>query len=338
LRRRDGPPVTVEIGLLGRFRVRVDGVEVPLERFGGRMTRTLVAFLAARRGTVIPKDAIADACWGDRPPHDASASIDVLASRARRALGARDAIRAVAGGLVLTDDDTVEVDAERFGAAVLRGRAYLAAGEAGPAMSAFEEALEAWAEPLPEETYRDWAEPIRRELAALRLEALEGGARAALVLGNVPAATRLAEAAVGEEPLRETANLALVTALARGGEQVAALEAFDRYRVQLRDEMGLDPSPEAYELQARVLRGVRNPVASVLGALVPEAAEGDPRTTFGGRGSGRCAPGRSRAWRCSRRDRTTTGARRSSSSSRSPTPATTPGRGPRRCTSDRSST
>jgi DNA-binding SARP family transcriptional activator len=276
----------VEIGLLGRFAVRVDGRDVPRERFGGRLTRTLIALLAARRGVVVPKDVLTEALWGDAAPRDPSASLDVLASRARRALHDQAAIRAVSGGLVLTDEDSVEVDAERFASAVQRGRTYLAAGQAGPALAAFEEAFAAWAEPLPEETYRDWAEPFRSELGRLRLESLEGGATAALDLGNVPVASRLASAAVDAEPLREAATLLLVTALAMGGDQVGALGAFDRFRVRLRDEVGLDPSTEAFELQAKVLHGVRNPAAGLLGELVRTAEPLDPRTALAGRGSG----------------------------------------------------
>ena len=278
--------MSVEIRLLGRFGAHVDGQDVPLERFGGRMSRSLVALLATRRGTVVPKDALIDAFWGDAPPRDPSASLDVLASRARKALGDHGAIRSVSGGLILTDDDTVEVDVERFAATVIRGRTYLAAGEAGAALSAFDEALAMWAEPLPEETYSDWAEPITAELGGLRLEALESGASAAVVLGNVPTAIRLASVAVEAEPLREAATLLLVTALAKNGDQVAALEAFDRYRVRLRDELGLDPSTEAFELQASVLQGVRNPAAALLGALVSDPGGSDPRTALAGRGSG----------------------------------------------------
>lgn len=277
--------MTVEIRLLGRFGARVDGHDVPLDRFGGRMSRSLVAFLAARRGTVVPKDVLIETLWGDAPPRDASASIDVLASRARKALGEQGSIRSVSGGLVLSDDD-VEVDMERFTAAVLRGRAYLVAGEAGSALSAFEEALAMWSDPLPEETYSDWAEPIRVELSSLRHEALEGGANAALVLGNVPTAIRLASIAAEAEPLRESAALLLVTALAKQGDQVAALGAFDRYRVRLRDELGLDPSSDAFDLQARVLQGVRNPAAAFLGALVSDRSGEDPRAALAGRGSG----------------------------------------------------
>ncbi len=276
----------VEIRLLGRFAVRIDGADVPYQRFGGRLTRTLVALLAVRRGTLLSRDVLVEALWGDRPPSDPPGNLDVLASRARRALGAHSLVEAVSGGLLLAGDDRIEVDVERFASAVARGRTYLAAERPASALRAFDEALTAWGDPLPEHAYSDWAEPFRHEFADLRLEALEGGARSAIALGNVPAATRLAEAAVEHNPLRELGNLLLVSALAQGGDQVGALEAFDAFRRRLRDELGLDPSAEAYEVQSKVLRGVRQSAVGVLAEMLPEARAVDPRAALGGQGSG----------------------------------------------------
>jgi tetratricopeptide (TPR) repeat protein len=63
-----------------------------------------------------------------------------------------------------------------------------------------------------------------------------------------------AQQAVVAEPLRESANLALVRALAAAGDQAGALAAFEDYRRRLAEELGLDPSKEAFDLQARVIR------------------------------------------------------------------------------------
>ena len=276
----------VRIRLLGRFAVRIDERAVPNERFSGRRTRELVAFLATRRGTLVPKDVLVEGLWGERAPADPSGNLDVLASRARRALGNPALIEAASGGLLLVDDDRIDVDAEQFAAAVERGRNYLAAGQAPPALAAFQEALSVWGDPLPEQTYSEWATPFRREMAALRLQASEGGAGASIALGNAPAAVALASDAVAAEPLREGATLLLVTALGLCGDQVGALRAFDRYRVALREELGLDPSPDAYEVQSRILRGVKQTTGATLGRLLPEGVADDPRAVLGRRGSG----------------------------------------------------
>jgi DNA-binding SARP family transcriptional activator len=78
---------TFEIRLLGRFVVLRDGEEVPAAAFGGRLPRRLVRVLAARRGEHLSKDALVEALWPQRPPSDPVRNLEVLVSRARRALG-----------------------------------------------------------------------------------------------------------------------------------------------------------------------------------------------------------------------------------------------------------
>lgn len=276
----------IQIQLLGRFGVRIGDHPVPAGRFGGRRTRSLIAFLATRRGSLVPKDVLVEALWGNAPPANPSGSVDVLASRARRALDDPSVIEASSGGLALAADERIEVDAEEFAEAVDRGRNYQSAGQDAAALTAFREALDVWGDPLPDEAYSDWAEPFRRDCAALRQHALECGAHAAIALGNGVVAAGLARSAVAAEPLRESANLLLVSALALGGDQVAALQAFDTYRRMLADELGLDPSREATELHTRILRGVERSADSALRHLVPEAPQSDPRATIARRGSG----------------------------------------------------
>ncbi len=58
----------VRLLLLGRFRVRRDGEEIPPAAFGGRKVRTLLRVLAVRRPDLVPHDVLAEALWPDRPP------------------------------------------------------------------------------------------------------------------------------------------------------------------------------------------------------------------------------------------------------------------------------
>ncbi|MGH3282635.1 MAG: AfsR/SARP family transcriptional regulator, partial [Trebonia sp.] len=144
---------TISIRLLGRFAVERAGQEIPQGLFGGRLARRLLRLLALRRGTLVPKDLIADALWPDKPPVDPAGNIEVLVSRVRRALGDRAIVRTGPGGYVLANGDQCWVDAEAFLAAVQDGRAALAARPA-QALTSFRTALGIWlGEPLPEDTY-----------------------------------------------------------------------------------------------------------------------------------------------------------------------------------------
>ena len=173
----------VRIRLLGRFTVLRDSAEIPLRAFGGRLPQQLLRLLALRRGTLIPKDVIAEALWARRPPADARGNIEVLVSRIRRALGDPALIRTGSGGYSLTGGRECWVDAEAFLTAARDGRTRLADYPA-EALVSFCNALEMWhGEPLAEDTYADWAQEDRRCLSLAFLEVLDGAAAAALDCG-----------------------------------------------------------------------------------------------------------------------------------------------------------
>ena len=248
----------IRIRLLGRFAVDRDGQEIALREFGGGLARRLLRLLAMRRGTLVPKDLIAEALWPDDPPADPAGNVEVLVSRIRRALGDRTLIRTGPGGYVLADGGRCWVDAEAFLDAVQAGRAGLAVRPA-EALTSFRAALGIWrGEPLPEDTYADWAQADRRHLAIACLEALDGAAAAALDSAGAAAAAEAgcwARQAVAAEPLRESSVLLLVRALAETGDQAGALGAFDEYRDLLTAETGLEPTPQARQIRQRILAG-----------------------------------------------------------------------------------
>ena len=249
----------LEVRLLGRFAVRRAGQEVAPAAFGGRLVQTLIRVLVSRRGSFVSKDVLAEALWPERLPADPAANIEVLVSRARRALGDPSLIITVPGGYAFAGQELASVDAEVFVAAVKAGREALAAVRPLPALEHFREALEGWAgEPLAEDAYADWAQDYRRAMAHVHLEALEGAAAAALAAGHPGEAVGLAEQAVSLEPLREASHLLLVEGLAAAGDQAGALAAFAAFRERLASELGLDPSPQAAELERRILRGERH--------------------------------------------------------------------------------
>ncbi len=246
----------IVIRLLGRFAVEHDGQEIALGTFGGRLTRRLLRLLTLRRGTLVPKDLIADALWPNDPPADPAGNIEVLVSRIRRAIGDRTLIRTGPGGYTLADGGRCQVDAEEFLGAVHAGRATLAA-QPGEALASFRAALNIWrGEPLPEDTYADWAQADRRHLSLAYLEALDGAATAALESPGAAAAVEAASwarQALAAEPLRESSVLLLARALAAAGDPAGALAAFEEYRGRLATQTGLEPTPQARELRQRIL-------------------------------------------------------------------------------------
>ncbi|HWD07846.1 MAG TPA: BTAD domain-containing putative transcriptional regulator, partial [Actinomycetota bacterium] len=270
-----------DIQLLGRFAVFVDGQEVPPGAFAGRLVRTLIRLLLTRRGSAVPREVIVEALWPGRPPMDPGANVDVLVSRARRALQDPGLLIAVSGGLCFVGAEGCRVDAETFVARVRAGQEAAASGAWAMAHGEFQAALDSWAgEPLPEDIYADWAQGYRRELLRAHQDALEGAAEAALACGQAGRAVVFAEHAVAQEPLRERASVLLAKALAASADQAGALGTLRVLRERLAGELGVDPSAGVADLELGLLRaGVASPEAQE--ARVPRIGAG--ATTAGTR-------------------------------------------------------
>ena len=94
--------------------------------------------------------------------------------------------------------------------------------------------------------------PEVARLTELRLHAREARLTALLALGLDERAASEAEALTVEHPWREQPWRALLLALHRAGRQGDALRARAQYRTRLREDLGLDPSPEFVALERDV--------------------------------------------------------------------------------------
>jgi pentatricopeptide repeat protein len=101
-----------------------------------------------------------------------------------------------------------------------------------------------------------WIEEERRRLEALHLRALEAYATCTLGIGGteLPAAVRAGRELTRREPYRESGWRILMRALAEEGNTAEALQAYDRLRVLLHDELGVAPSAPTQDLHRSLLR------------------------------------------------------------------------------------
>jgi predicted ATPase/DNA-binding SARP family transcriptional activator len=243
---------SLTVSVLGPLRVEVDGRPVAL----GQRTRALLAALAVRRGQVVVSDLLVELVWPDQPPSDGRNALQALVSRARRALGPAGVALATAGEGYLLDVSAAAVDAERFERAVLDARERAGGRDGAPEVATdLRHLLDAWrGDPYLDVIDDPAAVAAASRLTELRREAMELYAEAVLRAGGGPELIADLQGWAAEEPLRERTQQALAHALYRAGRQAEALEVLGRLRGRLRDELGLDPSPETDGLQAALLR------------------------------------------------------------------------------------
>jgi pimeloyl-ACP methyl ester carboxylesterase/DNA-binding SARP family transcriptional activator len=224
--------VAVTVRLFGGFAVEIDGRCVGADAFTRRSAARLVQLLALTPGRRLHREQVMDALWPDASLEVAANQLHKAAHYARRATAASDAVELRNQVVALFPDRDVAVDLVAFDTAA---RAALAAGGPTP-----ESALALCpGDLLPEEPYAAWAFQPRQRAELLRRELLRAcGSWAELV---------------ALDHTDEEAHLGLATALLADGDRTGALRQLDVLEQVLRDELGIGPSPEAYDLRIRAL-------------------------------------------------------------------------------------
>jgi DNA-binding SARP family transcriptional activator len=240
------------VQLCGTFAVELAGRRVD-RAFPGRQGRLLFAYLTLFRPQPVPREALVDALWGDRPPPSAGAALSVLVSKVRSAVGP-DVLRG-RGELFVTLPEATHVDVETAAAAVHAAESAVARGDWRRAWTVALTAQLVARRGFFPEVDAAWAESWRRRLGEMHARALECYATACLELGGaeLPGAERAARELLDLVPLRETGHLLLMRALAARGNVAEALAVYERLRVLLREELGVDPCGAVRDTHADLL-------------------------------------------------------------------------------------
>ena len=228
-------PARVEVRVLGRFGVTVDGRPVPDVAWRRASPARLVKLLALADGRALHREQVMETLWPTLAPEAAAANLHRAASQARGALGARGAIVLRGGWVRLWPDAELDIDVERF---ERHARPALARGDPEDCAALAETAS---AGLLPEDPYLDWVQDRRAQVHELRLALLKGAHRWKEVLTL--------------DPLDEASHRERIREHAANGDRAAALAQFEHLRTLLAVELGIDPAPETVALRDRVVAG-----------------------------------------------------------------------------------
>ena len=272
----------MRFGILGPLEVTEGGHHL---RVGGPKVRTLLAVLLVRANEVVSADQLAEILWeptpspggdgpetrsspvGDGPetrsaPGDRLNALQTQVSRLRTAIdpvseraGRPEPRRLLGYGqgyLLQVEPD--ELDAMAFEAASQEARAALARGDAAEAWRRADEALAHWrGRALDEFAHEPFAEARAAQLEEQRLVTVECRVDAGLALGRHQVLVGDLQQLATQNPLREPLWGQLMLALYRSGRQSEALRTYERLRLHLADELGINPSAELTRLEGAVL-------------------------------------------------------------------------------------
>lgn len=272
-------PPEQSVRILGPIEAWLDNHPLDL---GGPRQVALFAFLLLHANRAIPSDVLLDALWGPARS-GADNRLHMAVARLRKSLAPLEGqagleLRTIHGGYLLSLAPN-QLDAEAFVERVQDGLQALQAGAPALATSAVSQALALWrGPPLAEVAYEDFAQGEIRRLHELRRAALETRTDAQLQLGRHRELLGELRRLQAEHPTCERITAQLMLALYRSDRQADALEVYDRTRVQLSKQLGLEPGPTLKTLQAKILAHARSlkPNASTRSGSAPEASAQSP--------------------------------------------------------------
>jgi DNA-binding SARP family transcriptional activator/tetratricopeptide (TPR) repeat protein len=249
--------------ILGSFQLEEGGRRIPL---GGVRQRAVFVSLLLRANEVVPSEQLLMDLWGEDSTPGAANSLQAAISRLRRVLP-RGRLMTEASGYLLRFFPE-ELDVTQFEQLVSEGREALTAGAAEQAAHTLRQALSLWQGPaLADFRYEPFAQAEIVRLEELHLTCLEERIEADLALGLTGVLVAELRRLVSEHPVRERLRGQLMLVLYRDGRQAEALEVYREFRSVLRDELGLEPSPQLRELETAILRqdSLASPVSAVTG-------------------------------------------------------------------------
>jgi DNA-binding SARP family transcriptional activator/tetratricopeptide (TPR) repeat protein len=251
--------------VLGPFRVDVDGAEVTIS---ARKGRALLAELALRAGSGVPREEIVARLWPDSDDERGRDSFRHALWRLRAELGHAADAALITQGDDLRLAEAVVVDVREFEAAVRGDPPQLA------------RAIDLYRGDLCKELEGDEAEAERTRLRGLLADAGRRLGEHQLAEGDPAAAVATARAVLRHDPYREDVCRVLLRAHAAAGDAAALAAEYRRLTSLLRIELGIDPSAETRALYARLVTAEPQDVAR---ARVHRPRPDAPSTLFGRR-------------------------------------------------------
>lgn len=226
----------------------------------GPKVRQLLLLLILQPGSVVSHGSMVDELWGKEPPKTALSTVRThvyhLRQILRQEIGdcvAHDLVGTWSTGYVLRAAPE-QVDAQSFQWLARQGEAALGRGQFAEGSDLLKQALEFWrGDPLLDVAKGSILTQHVQHLEELYIRVLQLRIGADMQLGLHSHIAAELKSLVLRHPLNEWLHGQLITALQRSGRRGEALRSYQSLRTILREELGLDPSPELQRLHQNIL-------------------------------------------------------------------------------------
>lgn len=239
------------------------GVELAGRLLGGgdmplRQGRLAFAYLACERERAVSREELAGAIWGDRLPAAWDSGLTALISKLRAAFGrigleGRAVLVTTDGGYWMRLQPGSWVDLEIARQSLHNAESAATAKSFDTAYGDAVVAATILRRPFLEGHDEPWVDSRRRILHAQRVRALDCLVDVLVWNRELTLALTHADEVIGLEPYRERGYQRLMRLLAQIGDRAEAVRVFERCRVLLSEELGVDPSPETMSVHRELL-------------------------------------------------------------------------------------
>lgn len=234
---------------------------------GPAQQRSVLVLLAVAGGRPVPTPEIVEALWEHRQPPSAVNVVHTYLKRLRQVLephrpahGPSQVLPAINGGYALrAEPDTV--DLWRFRDLARQARAARLTSDHRRAAILLTDALQLWKGPPGGDLAPLWQHHRLRVVAEEHAAAVAWFAEATLGTGAVVDALPVLAQAASARPLDEPLQAHLIRLYHSVGRRADAIRVYLRSRDRLREELGLDPSPELTDAYRLLVADRRQPPA-----------------------------------------------------------------------------
>ena len=250
-------PGQIKVRLLGPLSARLDSRDITPR---AAKQRQILALLALSSGRVVTVGTLVEELWGDQPPRSYTTTLQTYVLQLRNRLAAcgpraRELLSTRYGGYML-EEATCQTDADEFDRLSRAGRAAAETGDHLAASGQLGRALALWRGPaLVDVRLGRVLELEAASLEETRLGVLERRLEADLALGRHADLLGELTLLAARNPMNENFGGLLMAALYLSGHVKRALEAYQRVRIMLREELGVEPCPRLRRLQQAILSG-----------------------------------------------------------------------------------